>query len=438
MQAANTGSRFWYCVFDDPVSNENYTANDDQRAMGLSKYGAIMALAEPAAFILNIQTPWVEEDLADVMIKRNEQDPEHPLAVRIDPVMEIKVEAKHKTLLDLRETDVVLNFLPKLNWRFVRDKIRAPEGLNFFKTQYLCRWIKEDEGIKCQFDHDEIWRRVKGMSYFGVPLVVQNFLAVDRSGGSVARTADFNCAVVGRVQPVEGRQALILVDAHMQRAKDSELIEEILIPLIVKHKPQVIIFEEDKHWADFETNLRKELLRRGIAVPWIRHIPIDTTPNSKAKHAKRLELPIQQGRIFFNAAISQLEECLLQLEKFDGRASHSHKKDDFVDSLVLLADAMLPQTHVEPEDPKVAEARKEREEKEYDDARRRAFHDRLISGGVQPTVTTRTQYEAMQRGQPQFPPEPAPTPTSAHPRQFPRGGGFATLPGNMRGNPNKR
>jgi hypothetical protein len=61
MQGASTGSRFWYCLFDDPISNENFTANEEQRAAGLRKYSAILALAEPAAFTLNVQTPWVAD-----------------------------------------------------------------------------------------------------------------------------------------------------------------------------------------------------------------------------------------------------------------------------------------------------------------------------------------------------------------------------------------
>jgi hypothetical protein len=61
MQGSSTGSRFWYCLFDDPISNENFTANEEQRAAGLRKYSAILALAEPAAFTLNVQTPWVAD-----------------------------------------------------------------------------------------------------------------------------------------------------------------------------------------------------------------------------------------------------------------------------------------------------------------------------------------------------------------------------------------
>jgi hypothetical protein len=431
MQAANTGSRFWMLYADDPVSNENYTANEEQRATGLRKYSAACALGEPAAFILNTQTPWIEEDLGDVLIKKNNEDPEHPIAVRIDPVMEIKREARHKDLLALKEEDVILNFLPKLNWKFVRDKMRDPQGPNWFKTQYMCQWIKEDEGLKVQFDHDEIWRRVKPMSYFQPVLGAETFLAVDRSGGSVARTADFNAAVVGRLHRADDQQALVLLDAKLERARDSELIVNVLIPLIVKHKPSLIIFEEDKHWADFEMNLRRELVRRNITVPRLRHISVDTTPNAKAKRIKRLELPLALGRLFFYQGIADLETCLLQLEKFDGRPSHSHKKEDFCDSLAILADAMLPRTHEEPVNPEDVERRQRAAEAEYENERRRAYHDRIVNGGQPVDNSMRhSEWQRQQRGEPQFPPAaPAQQPAT----RFPNGAGrFASLPSTFR------
>ncbi len=70
-----------------------------------------------------------------------------------------------------------------------------------------------------------------------------------------------------------------------------------------------MIFEEDKHWADFEMNLRRELVRRNIPVPRLRHISIDTTPSAKAERAKRLELPLALGRLFFYSGIPDLEAC---------------------------------------------------------------------------------------------------------------------------------
>ena len=190
MESANTGSRFDLCIFDDPISRDNGTSNEDQRAAAISKHGSIMKLREPAGYSLNVQTPWVQEDLGDAMIKSNEHDPDHPLAIRLDPVMEIRPEAKGKGLLELQEEDVILNFLPKLNWKFVKGEMRSPEGLNFFRTQYLVQWVKEDDGIKCQFDHDELRHRVRPAGFFGTPLS-QVWMSMDRSY-SVSRFSDLS------------------------------------------------------------------------------------------------------------------------------------------------------------------------------------------------------------------------------------------------------
>src|SRR5690349_23104818 len=121
--------------------------------------------------------------------------------------MEIKPEARRKALLDLTEDDVTLNFLPKLNWRFVRDEMRSPEGINFFKTQYMCQWIAEDEGLKCQFEHDELWSRVRPLAFFGESPVNQVWMSLDRAY-SVSKYSDLSALIVGRIQMVEGKNAL--------------------------------------------------------------------------------------------------------------------------------------------------------------------------------------------------------------------------------------
>src|SRR5207245_4287503 len=63
LESANTGLRFWYAIFDDPISRDNGTSNEEQKAAALSKFGSISRLREPAGYILNIQTPWVPGDL---------------------------------------------------------------------------------------------------------------------------------------------------------------------------------------------------------------------------------------------------------------------------------------------------------------------------------------------------------------------------------------
>jgi hypothetical protein len=137
------------------------------------------------------------------------------------------------------------------------------------------------------------------------------------------------------------------------------------------------------------------------------------------------------GRLFFYQGIADLETCLLQLEKFDGRPSHSHKKEDFCDSLAILADAMLPRTHEEPVNPEDVERRQRAAEAEYENERRRAYHERIVNGGQPVDNSMRhSEWQRQQRGEPQFlPAAPAQQPAT----RFPNGAGrFASLPSTFR------
>jgi len=385
MESANTGSRFWYCIFDDPISRDNGTANEEQRAAAIAKHGSIMKLREPAGFALNVQTPWTPGDLGDVMIKRNEEDLERPLAVRIDPVMEIKPEARRKNLLELVEEDVVLNFLPKLNWRFVRDEMRSPEGINFFKAQYMCLWLEEDEGLKVQFDHDELWNRVRPSGFFGSSFEAQTWMSLDRAY-SVSKYADLSALIVGKIQPVEGKNALVVVDTHMERLKESDLVKRT-VDLIARHHPQVLIAEKDKNWEDFWQTVVRGCALRGIVCPYFRWIDIDNTEKAFARRAKALELPLSDGRLWFANAFPQLEQLLLQFERFDGRKRSGNSvgsKDDGVAALSLMWQEARSLHHAEviKDDAEDAERRRIAEEDETKEIRKREHYSRMFGNDV--------------------------------------------------------
>jgi hypothetical protein len=397
MESANTGSRFWLCLFDDPISRDNGTSNEDQRAEAISKHGSIMKLRDPAGYALNVQTPWTPEDLGDAMIQQNNKDPEHPLAVRIDPVFEIRPEAKGKGLLDLTETDVLLNFLPKLNWRFVRDEMRSPEGLNFFKTQYLCQWIREDSGISCQFEHDELWHRVKPASFFPTSLDSQVWMSMDRSY-SVSKYSDLSALVVGRIQPVENRLALVINYVHMERLKESDLTKKI-VDLISIHQPSVFIAERDKNWEDLWQNVIRLCGLRGIVAPYFRWIAIDNSEKSFARRVKSLELPISDGRIWFSNSFPQLEQLLLQFERFDGKkrsGSSIGTKDDGVAAVSLMFQEARSLHHSQEIKPEDEEQRRRNEEEEGAKIRRNHFNN-LMFGNTYTPPPPKIEEEAPQK-----------------------------------------
>ncbi len=228
MESANTGSRFDFCIFDDPISRDNGTANEEQRAAAVSKHSSVMALREPSGFALNIQTPWVQGDLGDVMIKRNEEDPERPLAVRVDPVMEIRPEAADKPLLDLKEGDVVFNFLPKLNWKFVRDEMRSPEGIDFFKTQYMTEWVESEESKWTPtFTLAELEAKVRPINFFEGKTVVRTVAALD-TANSESITADLSSICVARVFEHEGKSVALIIDVIAGQWRYSKLAEKFV------------------------------------------------------------------------------------------------------------------------------------------------------------------------------------------------------------------
>jgi hypothetical protein len=300
---SNTGSRFDFAIFDDPISRDNGTSNEEQREAALAKHGSIMKLKEPAGFAINVQTPWSTDDLGDIMIRRNDEDPEKALAVRIDPVMTIKPEALRKPLLELQESDVSLNFLPKLNWKFVREEMRSPEGLPFFKTQYLCEWPPaEDEGLTVSFTEDEIKARIRQAGFFDAP-VSHTVMSLDRAY-SVSRYADYSCLCVGRIFQRDNRTMCGILDVKLERLKESQLVDQAVL-MIDRHRPTAFVLEKDKGHENLVDTIRKGLLMRGIPCP--RFIAKDVPAggknlNSKARRIKILELPLSDGRLWFLAS----------------------------------------------------------------------------------------------------------------------------------------
>ena len=444
MDSSTAGRRSTLILGDDIISEET-SGNEEIRAKQIKKWSMVCKLREKGTYTIQLATPYHEEDCyantIDTRASKKHQD--LTFLHRVDPAFTLKPQARHKLTPALVSTitldDIDSFLMPDLPWEELQVDMRTSPRA--FLSQNLCIFPKDDDdSLQVQFTHEAIWKRVRTMSEMGshTPVIAKNFLAIDRSGGSIARTADFQCAVVGRVQVVNGHNAAVVVDAKLSRARDSEFITETLVPLIRQHSPQMIIFEKDRGWSDFEQTLRVELLKRSIPVPWIRTLPIDNSPKAKAKAIKRLEVPLATGRLYFNAAIADLEACLLQLEKFDGTPSHSTRKDDFPDSLHLLCEALLPGTFVEVETDADAERRKKQREqnlKEEESRRQRQeYHDRMHGGPQTGYVSTAKDW-AGKSTEPA--PEPQPAPQPAHAKRFPMGGSFVVLPPGMRGGPRR-
>src|SRR5207244_6127668 len=116
--------------------------------------------------------------------------------------------------------------------------------------------------------------------------------------------------------------------------------------------------------------------------PSFRWINIDNTERAFARRAKAMELPISDGRLWFANAYPQLEQLLLQLERFDGRkrsGSSLGSKDDGVAALSLLwQEARMLHQVTEVESPEDEERRRMLEEEEERAARRRFFYNSML------------------------------------------------------------
>jgi hypothetical protein len=396
MESSNTGSRFDFCIFDDPISRDNGTSNEEQRAAALAKHGSIMKLREPAGFAVNVQTPWALDDLGDVMVKRNEEDIERPLAVCVDPVMEIKPDAADKPLLQLTEQDVLLSFLPKLNWRFVRDEMRSPEGIEFFKSQYLCQWPRpEDEGLTVSFTEAEIRARIRPPGFFQSP-VSQTVMSIDRAY-SISKTADYSCIAVGRIMQREGRTVCVVADIKMERLKESELVEQTVL-MIQRHNPvAALVVEKDRGYENLVETIRKTCVLRGVPCPFITAKPIPTggkNLNSKARRIKELELPLSDGRLWFCQNESWNQVLIDQFVLFNGiNKSSQSRKDDIPDAISLLYETYMPRAMNANDQPNKDQESIDREtERAMQAEMARIHHARMFGDQSFPTVTTASQY----------------------------------------------
>jgi len=371
-ESSNTGSRFDFCIFDDFVSRDYGTSNEEQRATAVAAWGSIMRLREPSGCVLNIQTPWVPGDLGDVMIQRNNEDPEHPLAVRIDTVMTVKPEAKQKGLLELQEEDVVLNFLPKLNWKFVRNELRSPEGLNFFRSQYLCEWVPDDSTLDLlNFDRLALQRATLAPSAAPPmgPLVIFGDIA-----HSTRATADRSAFAVSRITTnIAGEKCMTIVDVVADRMRSSQFADK-LAQLCRQWNPQFVCLERTPTWDLLAAEIYRAANNYQIVIPltWVQP---PNVRNAKFLRLKGLEGLLAAGRLQFVSG-PYIDSLFDELERLDGTAGGSSTRhDDRADAIGWTQKIFCPAIHFQETK---AKATDEEEDTAIRAAKKRAHYDRMF------------------------------------------------------------
>src|SRR6266851_618285 len=412
------GGRYDYCCFEDVAEISN-SSTPEMRAKTQERADLMRELAEPHALTNYVGTPTsagagTEDDPGDlysVLLRREERNQkeggEPKLLYTICPAWAVNSWVYGKTPWDptLKEDEVSLLFPSRLTFKYLMGKLKeclaTDKTAKVFRQQSLCAWVPDQEdGLRCQFDSNELRRRTKGAEFFGIFPSAQTVMAMDRAF-SISRYADFSCLVIGKVQPVEGKTALVLVDCKMERLREAELVK-VAVDLIQKHHPSVFTAEQDKGWMELAEAIRRECLMRGVPVPYFRWKTIIPNDKHKVKRVKQLELPIADGRFWFTGNTTWIEQLLLQFEKFDGvTRSNSTRKDDGPDACSILWQEFGPryQEEVKSED---HEQREQQLEEEAARVRRQQMYQTMFSSPYAPPPPP----TAEEPQQPQLPQDP--------------------------------
>lgn len=237
MDSAAAGRRTMVLHLDDPISNIT-TGNEEMRQASIDKYDLLTKLVEPGGYITMCSTPWHPEDLTATLIKRSNEDEEHPLQYRIDPAWVVKPEATKKDLLDLKENDIEsLLFPTRLTFKFLMKELKANPV--FFRSQNLCEFIDPDGDNAPKIHFEETTLRAAHMPKESAPpdgggafTVIACDLAL-----TSARTSDYSAMAAIRICPLpSGKWRMVVIDVDYGRYKSVELALKLV--LFRKKHPQ--------------------------------------------------------------------------------------------------------------------------------------------------------------------------------------------------------
>jgi hypothetical protein len=321
------GSRYDYAVFDDCAEISN-SSTLEMRAKTQERIDLLRELGEPFSLTTYVGTPisaglGTEEDPGDlysVLLRREEinqkegNDPK--LLYTICPAWTVKPGISKKAWdPTLMEDEVDLLFPSRLTFRYLMGKLKenlaTDKSAKVFRQQSLVSWVPDDESeIKVTFSEAELRAHLRSRSFYdqtalGLPI----YLALDRAWSKSAH-ADFSAISVVRVQPVEGKNALVVLDVLFDRWKESELITNIC-KAIERHQPSTWVLEKDRGHEELVLGVRKMCLLKNLPMPHVVLREVRNGPNAKAMKIKQCEAPLVDGRLWFTLA-SWNDACFQQ------------------------------------------------------------------------------------------------------------------------------
>src|SRR6266478_788926 len=347
LDSSVAGGRYNLLVADDVLSDKS-SGNEKQTKATISRFDSLQKLGQANSNLtVVLGTPWSETppDLYKTLKDRAESDPDTKIAVRIDPIMEIKGHALKKKLTDLVEEDIESLLFPGvLNWNFIRAEImRNPKDTTFFESQNLVRFVPPAESkYKCNFEESVLRDLVVFPRAFSEWTLLRTILSVDTST-SASRYADMSAIIVSRLyEKPDGQRVLVVCDVDMDRYRPSDLAAHIA-EMYRKHNPDATTIERCQLWQALEDKIEAEANKRGFSlrnkIHW--REPRNTTAKGKAARIKHLEPLANNRRLLFLYAPSWNELVIQQFLHWDGirrSGSADFSKDDSVDAISMAAE----------------------------------------------------------------------------------------------------
>ncbi len=350
LEMAMAGQRFDIGWFDDVISNMN-TGNDEMREKGLNTYDALLKLREVGSGIaITIGTPWVPPppdgigDLYFELMKRNKLDPEHPLAVKVEPAWILKPESQFKVpdyIQTVTEDDVQeLAFPSRLTFRFLMKESRA--NLPLFLSQNLCMYVESAESKWTPtFTMQGLYAKVKPLGFFDKYPTLRTVAAVD-TAFSQAMTADRSSICIAAIKQFEGKNVAVILDIIADRWKYSDLGQKI-VEAFQKHGVQFAVIERNGPWEDLQASVLRNAIIRNCILPqiiWKVSKGSGIGIPAKVIRIKGAETFLNNNQLYFEQGAWN-EPLFNETVKFNGQRSNITRKDDQVDSLGMLTDAFL-------------------------------------------------------------------------------------------------
>jgi predicted phage terminase large subunit-like protein len=344
MESSVVGQRADCIIFDDPISDKT-TGTEEMCQKSIEVFSATKKLREVGGISIVIGTPWrAELDLYAVLLKRNEQDPEHSMAVRIDPAWTVKKSAQHKPLRDLREEDIEKFLFPeRLSWKFLQAEMRddaSPEK-TFFRSQNLVEFVaSEEDKWAVTFTMDELLARVKSPAFFSGSQLAMTVAAID-TAYSTAMTADRSAIVIARIFAHQGKNVAFIVDVIADRWKYADLAVKI-VEAFAKHNVQRAVIERGGPWQELQAGIQRAAGLRGVVLPHVVFKQSTATGISvprKVFRIKGAQSIMENDQLYFAPAMWN-DSLFAEMTNFNGKKS-STRKDDQVDGVGMLVESFL-------------------------------------------------------------------------------------------------